>query len=90
MPNDKPVPLSKYNPESGSSHMDILPLDPRQGQPLDMTIPHARDEILPDLRPGVQQPLITPLPLPDPNVRPVLPRLAPGQYDPHSTGVTRT
>jgi hypothetical protein len=56
MPNNKKAkPKATYNPEHGGSFMDIEPLDPRQGQPLDLTIPHAMDQTLaPPLKPGQQ------------------------------------
>lgn len=56
MPNKlpkPPVPKATYDPGSGGSYMDIQPLDPRQGQPLDQTVPHALDQTLaPPLKPG--------------------------------------
>lgn len=79
-----------YNPEHGGSHMDITPLDPRQGQPTDNTVPHATDTVIPDVRPNVQQPDISPIGLPDPSARPILPTVAPGEYKTGSTGITRT
>lgn len=52
MPNNKPKPQGTTLPH-GSTFMDITPLDPRQGQPLDMTVPHAMDQTLaPPLKPG--------------------------------------
>lgn len=89
MPNNKPHPNTVTNP-NGSSHLEIEPLDPRQGQPVDATIPHAYDQVLPNPNPGVQQPRISPLDLPDPDLRPILPKLVPGTYSSGSSGITKT
>ena len=89
MPNNKPKPQGNVEPH-GSTWMDIEPVDPRQGQPLDLTIPHAMDTVLPDTRPGVQQPNIGPAP-PASTLKPeLIPRVAPGQYPSGSTGVIKT
>lgn len=87
MPQNKPA---NYNPEHGGSFMDIQPMDPRQGQPVDATVPHATDTTLPNPNPSVQQPMISPLAIPDQSARPTLPTVAPGEYKSNSTGVTRT
>jgi hypothetical protein len=81
-----------YNPDppQGSAMMDITPLDPRQGQVTDATVPHATDTVLPDVRPTVQQPTIDPL-SPAYTTQPTLiPRVSPGQYKTGSKGVTKT
>lgn len=70
--------------------MDIDPIDPRQGQPIDATIPHALDQTLPDIRPGIAQPTISPAPTADTLKPTLIPRVAPGQYKSGSTGVTKT
>jgi hypothetical protein len=89
-PLKTPAPAPVFNPDSMSTHMDIQPLDPRQGQPIDDTVPHATDTVLPDVRPTVQQPMISPLSQPDPTVKPVLPTVAPKEYSSGSSGVTKT
>ncbi len=89
MPNNQP----KGNVEPhGSTWMDIQPLDPRQGQPLDLTVPHATDTILPPpLKPGqILPPLIGPVGSPsdykaDPQI------LHPGDYTrPKYSDLTKT
>jgi len=57
------TPKAIYNSEHGGSHLEIQPLDPRQGQPVDLTVPHATDTILPPpLKPGqILPPLIGPV-----------------------------
>jgi hypothetical protein len=40
--------------------MDVEPLDPRQGQPIDTTVPHTLDQVLPSVNPQVVQPKISP------------------------------
>ena len=85
-----PAPTPVYNPESGGSHMDIEPLDPRQGQPVDATVSHAMDTTLPDVNPQIVQPKISPAEAPgilhaDPGT------VAPGAFKrPGFTGVTKT
>lgn len=97
MPQDKnihrklvtPAPKPVYNTQSGGTTMDIQPLDPRQGQPLDMTVPHATDTTLPDVNPQIVQPKISPAEPPgtlhaDPGT------VAPGAFKrPSFTGVTK-
>ena len=87
---DKPKMHYNPDPNHGGTSMTVEPLDPRQGQPLDLTIPHAMDTVLPDTRPGVQQPNISPAP-PASTLRPeLIPKVAPGQYPSGSTGITKT
>lgn len=70
---------AKYNPENGGSHLEVEPLDPRQGQPVDMAVPHAMDQVLPDTNPNVQQPSISPVEGPS-TLRADPGKVAPGQY----------
>ena len=69
--------------------MEISPVDPRQGQPVDATVPHATDTVLPDLRPGVQQPTISPAGSPD-SMHVILPKVSPGEFPTGSKGIITT
>ena len=58
-PLKTPAPAPVYNPSHGGTHVDIEPLDPRQGQVIDLTKPHAYDEVLPPPdKPGYNLPFI--------------------------------
>ncbi len=88
MPNNQP----KGNVEPhGSTWMDIQPLDPRQGQPVDLTVPHATDTILaPPLKPGQSSPpqIVPPGSPSDYHADPQI--LKEGSYNrPGYTGVTK-
>lgn len=92
MPQAQDKPNVHYNPDpdQGGTSMTIEPMDPRQGQVTDATVPHASDTVLPDTNPGVQQPTIDPL-SPAYTTKPTLiPRVSPGQYRTGSKGVTKT
>lgn len=88
MPQDKTKANTVVNHPNGSTHMEVEPLDPRQGQPIDATVPHALDQVLPDVRPGVQQPSISPIgPMDSLHAAPGTVR--PGQYNSGSTGIKK-
>ena len=91
-PLKTPAPSTVYNSDSGASHMDIEPIDPRQGQVIDNTIPHAMDTILPDpIKPGMPPVSISPGEIPDPNLRPILPTARPDDIKrPGFSGLSRT
>jgi hypothetical protein len=69
--------------------MDVEPLDPRQGQPVDATVPHASDTVLPSVNPSVQQPTISPLDQASTLKPTLIPKVAPGDFKTGSTGVVK-